>query len=246
MATQPTNDQPSDLPPDRAPSERAPGSAPPPPVPEAAPAPEGRRSRHLLPLGAATILLFFVLMAVGLCRPSLLRTPLLDRAGETRVSHDLVVQRVRSVAQLLTSETTVRDVVVYQNTWLGSTKRSLVVVTGRVLAGVDLDKGTEVKIDDAARRIAVSIPPAEVLAVEVTNLRTYDEQGGLWNPFRPEDRDAIQRQVRAQLQRAGQELGVVEHANRSAKQLLETLLASDGYTVDVTIRARPIVSAPAR
>jgi hypothetical protein len=225
-------------------AEAAPPSPTPAPLPAAGPA---RPARRRLPLGAATLLVFLVLTAVALCRPSLLRTPRLsDRAGETRVSHDLVVQKVRSVAQLLTSETTVRDVVVYENTWLGSTKRSLVVVTGRVLAGIDLDKGTEVHVDDAAKRISLSIPPAEVLAVEVTNLRTYDERGGLWNPFRPEDRDAIQRQVRAQLERAGQELGVTEHANRGAKRLLETLLAADGYTVDVTVRSRPLVAPPSR
>ena len=215
-------------------------------TPTPSPPPIAARPRRLFPLGAAALFLFLVLGAVGLCRPALLRTPLADRAGETRVSHDLVVEKVRSVAKLLTSETTVRDVVVYENTWLNSTKRSLVVVTGRVLAGMDLDKGTEVRVDDAAKRITVSLPPAEVLAVEVTNMRTYDERGGLWNPFRPEDRDAIQRQVRAQLERAGAELGVVEHANRSAKQLLETLLATDGYTVDVTVRAPPITAPAAR
>ena len=182
-----------------------------------------------------------------MCRPSLLRSPLLgDREGHTTVSHDLVVQKVRSVAKLLTSETTVRDVVVYENTWMNSTKRSLVVVTGRVLAGIDLEKGADVKIDDAAKTITVTLPPAEVLAVEVTNMRTYDERGGLWNPFTPADRDAIQRQVRSQLERAGNELGVAEHANRSAKTLLETLLATDGYTVDVSVQSRPIVTPASR
>ena len=209
--------------------------------------PRPTRPRWHFPFFAATLFIFLVLGALGMCRPSLLRSPLLgDREGRTTVSHDVVVQKVRSVAKLLTSETTVRDVVVYENTWMNSTKRSLVVVTGRVLAGIDLEKGAEVKIDDAAKRITVTLPPAEVLAVEVTNMRTYDERGGLWNPFTPADRDAIQRQVRAQLARAGNELGVAEHANRSAKSLLETLLATDGYTVDVSVRARPIVAPAAR
>jgi len=215
-----------------------------PATPPATTAPTPAPRRHLLPIGAAALLLFFALTLLGFCRPALLGVPtLLDRTPKTTVTHDLVVERVRSVAKLMTSETTVRDVVVYENTWLNSTKRSLVVVTGRVLAGVDLDKGAEVSIDDAAKKISVVLPPAEVMAVEVTNLKTYDERGGLWNPFRPEDRDAIQRQVRAQLERAGTELGVVEHANRSAKALLETLLATDGYTVDVqtrgTVTTRP-------
>ena len=225
-------------------------TVPPPPrdaTPSPLPPPPPAQRRHLLPIGAAALLIFFVLTVLGFCRPAILGVPtLLDRAAsKTTVTHDLVVERVQSVAKLLTSETSVRDVVVYENTWLNSTKRSLVVVTGRVLAGVDLDKGAEVSIDDKAKRISVILPPAEVMAVEVTDLKTYDESAGLWNPFRAEDRDAIQRQVRAQLQRAGTELGVIEHANRSAKTLLETLLATDGYTVDVQTRGT-VVNAPAR
>lgn len=164
--------------------------------------------------------------------------------GTTRVTQDLVVEKVEAVAKLVSSETTVRDVVVYENSWMSSTKRSLVVVTGKVSAGVDLSEGTEVSIDSVARRITVTLPPARVLGVEVVSLRTYDERGGLWNPFRPADRDAIHQLVRTQLTRAGRDLGVVEHANRSAVALLGGLLAVDGYTVDVSVRSRPVVPAP--
>ena len=61
-------------------------------------------------------------------------------------------------------------------------------------------------------------------------------RGGLWNPFTREDRDAIQRQARAQLMAAGGELALLRHANESAVELLRLLLAKDGYTVDVGIR----------
>jgi len=166
-----------------------------------------------------------------------------EERGATRVSQQLVVEKVQAVAKLVSSETTVRDVVVYENSWMNSTKRSLVVVTGKVSAGVDLSEGSEVRIDSVAHRISVTLPPARVLGVEVLSLRTYDERAGLWNPFRPADRDLIQQRVREQLMRAGQDLGVVEHANRSAVALLEALLATDGYAVDVTVRGRPVVPA---
>ena len=168
---------------------------------------------------------------------------LFDTSSRTEVTHELVVERVRAVAKLVSSETTLRDVIVYENTWMGSTKRSLVVVTGRVLAGIDLERGTDVRIDHEARRIYITVPPAEILAVEVVNLRTYDERAGLWNPFRPADRDTIQRQVRRQLEAAGEQFGIVEHANESARTLLQTMLAQDGYSVEVEIRARPMVPA---
>ena len=153
------------------------------------------------------------------------------------VTQQLVVERVQAVAKLVSSETTVRDVVTYEQTnRLGSTKRALVVATGRLLAGVDLGATPPtVRIDSAARRIEVVLPRARLIAIEVTDMRTYDEESGLLNPFQPADRDAIQRLVRQRLAAAGEEIGVVEHANRSAARLLTTMLSVDGYTADVRI-----------
>lgn len=153
------------------------------------------------------------------------------------ITQALVVERVRAVAKLVSSETTVRDVVTYEQTnRLGSTKRALVVVTGRLLAGVDLARQPPtVRIDSVARRVEVVLPRAELISVEITEMRTYDETSGLLNPFRPEDRDAILQLVRRRLAAAGTEVGVVEHANRSAVQMLTTLLSVDGYTADVRV-----------
>src|SRR5690349_19296368 len=49
--------------------------------------------------------------------------------GRTSLSQDMVVEQVRAVAKLVSSEMTVRDVVTYENTRYGSTKRALIVVT---------------------------------------------------------------------------------------------------------------------
>jgi hypothetical protein len=164
--------------------------------------------------------------------------------GETTVTQGVVVEQMRAVAKLVSSETSVRDVVIYQNRRLGSTKRSLVVVTGKVLAGMDLDEGTGVDVDHATRRVRIHLPRARVLGVEVTQLRTYDEQHGLWNPFRPQDRDTIYHLARAQLTAAAGELGVTAHAEESARRMLAALIHPDGYEVEVTF-GRPGRSPPA-
>jgi len=156
--------------------------------------------------------------------------------NETNITHDVVVDQIKAVAKLVSSEATVRDVIVYENTWYGSTKRSLVVVTGRLLAGIDLRDNPDVVIDHERRKITIRIPPAKLIAVEIRDMQTYDERGGLWNPFTREDRDAIQRQARAQLTAAGSQLALIAHANESAVELLRLLLARDGYTVDVAVR----------
>jgi hypothetical protein len=158
---------------------------------------------------------------------------LLPGRGTTTLDHGVVVERTRAVARLVTSETVLRDVVVYQNRLLGSTKRSLVVVTGKVLSGFDLDRGTEVQVDHDAKVVRVILPPAAVLGVEVTDLKTYDEQRGLWNPFRPADRDTIFRLAREQLVKSAGEVELARHTEQSARRLLEALVSADGYTTEV-------------
>jgi hypothetical protein len=154
------------------------------------------------------------------------------------ITQQLVVDRLQTVAKLVATEMTLRDVVSYQQTRFGSTKRALLVVTGRVSAGIDLEKGAEIRIDSTARKITVSLPPAQVLSVDILNVTTYDERAGLLNPFRPEDRDAIQRLVRDKLIVTSQESGILTHADRSADRALTALLAQDGYTVEIV---RPMV-----
>jgi Protein of unknown function (DUF4230) len=189
-------------------------------------------------LGPATLLIIFALLlliAFGYCASRLSRASFIGSRAPI-ITHDVVVQQVRNVAKLVSSEATVRDVVSYQNTWYGSTKRSLVVVTGRLLAGIDLKDNPDVRIDNGNRRITIRIPPAKLIAVEIRDMHTYDERGGLWNPFTPEDRDAIQRQARAQLLAAGSQMDLLKHANDSAVEMLRMLLAKDGYSVDVAVR----------
>jgi hypothetical protein len=189
-----------------------------------------RGPRRLAP---AVLALLALVVLLWLARGTNLADRLPGR-GTTTVDQGVIVERTRAVARLVTSETTLRDVVVYRNRLLGSTKQSLVVVTGRVLSGFDLDRGTEVRVDHEAKVVRVVLPPAAVLGVEVTELRTYDEQRGLWNPFRPADRDSIFHLARQQLVRSAGEVELAKHTEESARRLLEGLVNVDGYRTEVT------------
>lgn len=201
---------------------------------------QSRPRRPATALLVAFLLLFgaLLLIAVSVKHLAPLARKVLPGPGQTTVTQGVVVEQMRAVAKLVTSETTVRDVVVYQNRRLGSTKRSLVVVTGNIMAGIDLDAGTQVDIDQRARRVNIVLPPAKVVGVEVTQLKTYDERSGLWNPFTPEDRDTIYHLAREQLVGAAGELGVTRHAEESARRLLGAMIHADGYSVDVTFAGR--------
>jgi len=193
-------------------------------------------------LALIALLLLILVAGVGLVRGAG-SFSLLPKAEPPRVTHDLVVQQLRDVAKLVSTEMTVRDVVVYDGSRYGFTKRALLVVTGKVLAGIDLGSNSDVRIDNEARKVTIILPPARVLGVEVIDVRTYGERAGLFNPFQPEDRDAIQRQVRHQLYTAGEQSGLLVHADSSARRMLEGLLSRDGYTVEV-VRATVLAPAP--
>ena len=160
--------------------------------------------------------------------------------SEPVMSQQVVVERLKEVAKLVSSEMTLRDVVTYEQTQFRSTKRTLLVVTARVSAGIDLRHGTDVRIDSAAKRIIISLPPAQVMGVDVINMTTYDEHAGLWNPFTAEDRDAIQDRIHAQFLSAARQSGILQHADESANRVLTELLSRDGYTVEIR---RPMVIA---
>jgi hypothetical protein len=195
-----------------------------------------KEPRRILGFGSAIVAVaLLILIAFGYCASRFTPGAMFGR-NETTITHDVVVDQIKAVAKLVSSEATVRDVIVYENTWYGSTKRSLVVVTGRLFAGIDLRDNPDVIIDHERRKITIRIPPAKLIAVEIRDMQTYDERGGLWNPFTREDRDAIQRQARAQLVAAGGQLALINHANESAVALLQMLLQKDGYTVDVALR----------
>jgi hypothetical protein len=196
--------------------------------------------RGVLVWGGVIIALVFAvaLAATALGRAASVTRGVFGPPAPPVITQQVVVQQLQSVAKLVATEMTLRDVVVYEQTRFASTKRALIVVTGRVAAGIDLEHGADVRIDSATRVITVTLPPAEVMSVDVLNVKTYDESSGWLNPFRPEDRDRIQQMVRAQLTTAARESGILTHADQSAAKVLTELLARDGYRVEIV---RPVV-----
>jgi hypothetical protein len=165
------------------------------------------------------------------------------KRAEPVITQQAVVERLREVAKLVSVEMTIRDVVTYEQTQLRSTKKALLVVTARVAAGIDLSADTHVRIDSSTKRIVVSLPPAQVMSVDVLDVTTYDEQAGLWNPFRAEDRDVIQRRVRTHMMGTAQSSGILRHADANAEKILQELLSRDGYTVQID--RPPVMRKPA-
>ena len=158
---------------------------------------------------------------------------MLPGARRTTITEAAIVERLQSVAKLVTTEAMVRDVVTYEQSWLGSTKRALVIVTGKALVGIDLKVRPRITIRTRDKHMTLEFPRAKLLGVDVITLKTYDESRGLWNPFHPADRDTIFALARAPLGASAQDLAVREHAEASARTLIQGLFAPEGWSVEV-------------
>src|SRR5438477_12492657 len=98
-----------------------------------------RTPRRIVGLGAAlAIVALLILIAFGYCASRLVPGAMFGRRDTATITHDVVVQQVKAVAKLVSSDATVRDVMVYEHTGYGSSRRSLVVETGRRPARCDL------------------------------------------------------------------------------------------------------------
>lgn len=164
-----------------------------------------------------------------------------EQLNSTRVEQSVVIEQIQKVAKLVTSEVTLRDVMVYENTWYGSTKRSLTVITAKVLAGVNLESGTSVNIDEQSKKITITLPQPIILSTEITDIKTYDEQSGLWNPFKAEDKDKIFRLAREKINNTANELSLTKNSQQNLTELLQTLFNTNGYSVEIIYKQSPLL-----
>ena len=164
-----------------------------------------------------------------------------EQLNSTRVEQSVVIEQIQKVAKLVTSEVTLRDVMVYENTWYGSTKRSLTVITAKVLAGVNLESGTSVNIDEQSKKITITLRQPIILSTEITDIKTYDEQSGLWNPFKAEDKDKIFRLAHEKINSTANELSLTKNSQQNLTELLQTMFQTNGYSVEIIYKQPPLL-----
>ena len=123
-------------------------------------------------------------------------------------------------------------------------ERTLFVAMGTVDAAVDFSDLDEqaVTVDEARRRAAIRLPGAELTEATVDPDRSYvfsrergllDRLAGLFTDTPTNDQPLYQIAER-RLERAAQDSGLVDLANRNTEAMLRSLLTSLGFT-DVTV-----------
>ena len=116
------------------------------------------------------------------------------------------------------------------------------IVRGKVLAGLDLDKLTAENVNIVDGKVILSLPPVEILSVDLENIEVYDMKTGSFNLL-PADTGVfktVQERARAQVLASACKADILQHANRQAQLQLENLFALTQTQVSVYPAAVPV------
>lgn len=116
------------------------------------------------------------------------------------------------------------------------------IVRGKVLAGLDLDKLTAENVNIVDGKVILSLPPVEILSVDLENIEVYDMKTGSFNLLSADKGvfKTVQERARAQVLASACKADILQHANRQAQLQLENLFALTQTQVSVYPAAVPV------
>jgi hypothetical protein len=147
------------------------------------------------------------------------------------MNHRTLVEQQNAVLQLTTMEKKLTERQRIDNSWLHSTKTLEVEADLVIRAGFDLSKPFVINIDRSANTLHVTMPPAEILGVELRDVRFPHEEDGVWNKITPEDREEAIRELRLRIQSEARKSPLLHDARAEAEKKLTDLLETNGRSV---------------
>ncbi len=151
--------------------------------------------------------------------------PGLEIGRETVIREEVAVERIRKAAKFISVEYHMSDVIEYRddrliplfNDFLNILdKRVLIIAKAKVLAGFDLDKGIQIRVESSALHpradVYITLPPAEIISVE-PDYRYYDIQGSI----PPDLHTTLLLRAKNTLRRAAVKEGILKKAEESMR-----------------------------
>ncbi|MCF7530144.1 DUF4230 domain-containing protein [Neisseria lisongii] len=190
---------------------------------------------------------FRILAALLLCGAGALGAWLYQQRSDTQmISREGVVTQIRQMNRLESTAFYIDTIIRtekkgdWRKLWQDK-ENGLFIVRGKVLAGLDLDKLTAQNIHIVDDKILISLPPVEILSVDLKNIEVYDIQTGTFNLLPPDKSlfQSVQQQARRQVLDNACRADILGSANRQAQNQLENLFALTQTKVSVYPAAVP-------
>jgi hypothetical protein len=128
-------------------------------------------------------------------------------------------------------------------------KTLAVFYRGKVAAGFDLSgsgsPGLEVSVQPGTRHLAVRLPPARLLYVDIPPPELVVADGSVCNQVTPDDYTRLASEARQAIERQALDAGVLARAETHARELLTEVVRPLGYDLEMTFGAPPLAASAA-
>jgi hypothetical protein len=147
------------------------------------------------------------------------------------VNNTVVLQQQTPIFELATLSQQFQHQYIWTNTWMKSTKKITIKGTFEAKAGFDLHKKFSVDIRDD--KAIVTLPPPELLSLTPAGDVTFEDENGIWNWVKPEDRSKAMNAFTTDAMRYAQQAAFVEQAQKAMQERLTEILRAHGKTVEI-------------
>jgi hypothetical protein len=205
--------------------------------------PPVRNSRSSLSLAGILTGVLLVMLAIGAVIWAFTGFALFEfsrmlRGGQVHISLDqpTVIRQIRALQRLETVSYTMDKIISgeRENPVLPrflDGDRLLLVVHGEAIAGVDLSKLQPSDVVVNGQRVSIHLPQAEIFTVRLDNAKTrvYSRDTGLFSTPDPNLEGEVRQEAERQIQAAALQDGILQTADKNARQTLTSMLAGFGF-----------------
>jgi len=150
---------------------------------------------------------------------------------EITVNNTVVLHQQTSVFEMAVLDQNFEHRYVWENSWLGSTKKIFITGSFHAKVGFDLHKQFSIRLQD--NTAYVTLPPPRTLSVESRGDITYRDEQGIWNWVSVDDRTRATNAFIRDARKYADHAAFVENAKGEIEKRLAELIKP--YADDIVV-----------
>lgn len=183
------------------------------------------------------ILILIILLAIGIAWYSGFKASFFEK--KSTLTQEVVLEQIKNVVKLGTVEGYFSEIYNYKEHYGPDmsffTKKALIRVKAKILAGFDLEK-INVKVDETTKTVKIeNLPEPQILSIE-HDLDYYDITEGMFNSFTTADYNKMNNQAKIYIKNVALKTNLMQNAKNqlnSHLQVLNILMSSYGWKLEV-------------
>jgi len=183
------------------------------------------------------MIILVIMLAIGIAWYSGFKASFFEK--KSTLTQEVVLEQIKNVVKLGTVEGYFSEIYNYKEHYGPDmsffTKKALIRVKAKILAGFDLEK-INVKVDENTKTVKIeNLPEPQILSIE-HDLDYYDITEGMFNSFTTEDYNKMNNQAKIYIKNVALKTNLMQNAKNqlnSHLQVLNVLMNSYGWKLEV-------------